>query len=451
MRTTEMDRAKRGEITDAIRMVAEDEGIEPEELRARFARGHVVIPKNVNHHFRPRGIGRGLRTKVNANIGTSGHHGSLEEEYRKLDCAVEYGADSVMDLSSGTDLDAIRDKLVARSPVMVGSVPIYQAAADKTFLKMTADDLFEAVGKHAKSGIDYVTVHCGVTRASVKSVEDCDRIEGIVSRGGSITAAWIRAHNQENPLYERFDDLLAICREYEVTLSLGDGLRPGANADATDRGQLHELLVLGELVQRARKAGVQAMVEGPGHVTIDEIPANVLLQKKVCDGAPFYVLGPLVTDVAPGYDHITGAIGGAISSGAGTDFLCYVTPAEHLRLPTVDDVREGVMATRIAAHAGDLVKGIKGAREWDAQMSRYRKALDWEGMYRLSMDPEKARRFRQESEDYDKAVCTMCGELCSINIDNHGEQIKGRFEEKAGHVHTFERRIHETAERTIVS
>ncbi len=407
-----------GKITEEMMMVAADERVDPEFVRRGLADGTIVIPKNINHHCRPIGIGKGLRTKVNANIGASGYHQLLEEEMEKLHVAIHYGADSVMDLSTGTDLDLIRETLVSRCPVMLGTVPIYQVAAEGSILKMDPEALFAAIEKQAQQGVDYMTVHCGVTKESVKKLRNHKRIEGIVSRGGALLAAYIEATGKENPLYEQFDRLCDIFARYDVTFSLGDGLRPGATGDASDRGQLAELLVLGELVERARAKGCQVMVEGPGHVPLDQIVANVQLQKRVCEGAPFYVLGPLTCDVAPGYDHITGAIGGAIAAGAGTDMLCYVTPAEHLRLPDRQDVIEGVIATRIAAHSGDLVKGVQGAKAWNDQMSHYRKQLDWEGMFRLAMDPEKARRYKEESEAADSKVCSMCGSLCSINIDN---------------------------------
>ena len=417
--STQLSLARQGIITDEIRMVAEDECLDAEFVRKGVATGTIVIPKNIHHDFRPIGIGTGLRTKVNANIGASGFHNLLTEEIQKLEVAIRYGADAVMDLSTGADLDEIRVELIKRCPVMLGTVPIYQAASEGSILRMDTDELFATIEKQAKQGVDFMTVHCGVTKASVEKLRNDERIVGIVSRGGALLAAWIEKNGKENPLYAQFDRLCDIFFEHDVTFSLGDGLRPGGNHDAHDRGQLAELLVLGELTHRARERGCQVMVEGPGHMRIDEIAATVKLQKSVCEGAPFYVLGPLSTDVAPGYDHITGAIGGAIAAGAGTDMLCYVTPAEHLRLPDKQDVIDGVIATRIAAHSGDLVKGVKGAQAWDDMMSRYRKDLDWEGMFRLALDPEKSRRYKEESEAGDSKVCSMCGSLCSINIDNH--------------------------------
>ncbi len=415
---TQLQQARDGIITEQMRQVAENEGIEPEVVRQALAEGTLVIPYNVHRTFRAEGIGAGLKTKINANIGASGLRQSLTEELEKLDLAVKYGAHAVMDLSTGTDLDAIRERIIERSPVMVGTVPIYQVAAEmgsaKTF---DADRLFEAIEKHGEQGVDFITVHCGVTSRTVADLDASGRIEGIVSRGGSLMAEYIQRTGNENPLYERFDELCSICAKHDMTLSLGDGLRPGATADATDRGQISELVVLGELADRARKAGCQVMIEGPGHVPLDQIDANVRLQKRLCGNAPFYVLGPLVTDVAPGYDHITAAIGGALAAAAGADFLCYVTPAEHLRLPTAQDVIEGVVATRIAAHAGDMVKGIKGAREWDDAMSRARRSLDWEAMYEQAMDPWKAKAYKESSEGAGQDVCSMCGALCAVKRD----------------------------------
>jgi phosphomethylpyrimidine synthase len=415
---TQIEAARKGIITPEIAEVAEDEGLAPEEIRALVATGEIVIPHNRHHQFRAIGIGKRLRTKVNANLGASNFHQLIEEEIEKLYTAVRFGADSVMDLSTGTDLDQIRTEIVSRCPVILGTVPIYQVAAEGSIMELSWERFATVIERQARQGVDYMTLHCGVTRESVKSLRGHRRIEGIVSRGGALLAAWIERTGNENPLYDHFDEMCAILREHDVTISLGDGLRPGATGDATDRGQLAELLVLGELTERARANGVQVMIEGPGHVPLDQVEANVRLEKRICAGAPFYVLGPLTCDVAPGYDHITGAIGGAVASAAGTDFLCYVTPAEHLRLPDIDDVRDGVIATRIAAHSGDLVKGVRAAKVWNDQMSRYRKSLNWEGMYAMAMDPDKARRYKEESEASGSNVCSMCGSLCSINIDN---------------------------------
>lgn len=430
---TQMEQAKRGTITEEMRYVAAVEGLEPEELRRRIAAGTAIIPKNVHHDFNPIGVGLGMSTKVNANIGTSGHHQQLPEEIEKLRMAVLCGAEMVMDLSTGDGLDMVRKEIVRRCPVILGTVPIYQAVADRgSVFDMSADDLFGVIEQHAKDGVDFVTVHCGVSREAVRRIDADGRIAGIVSRGGSMLASWIARTGQENPLLTQYDRLLDIAFEHDMTLSLGDGLRPGATADATDAAQIMELLTLGELTRRAHARGVQVMIEGPGHVPIDQITANVLLQKRVCHGAPFYVLGPLTSDIGAGYDHITGAIGGAVASAAGADVLCYLTPAEHLRLPTVQDVRDGVIATKIAAHSGDLAKGVHGARSRDDQMSVYRKKLDWEGQYRLSLDPEKAREIRMMSEDYDKAVCTMCGTLCSMALENTRHKVGEVLNVEAG-------------------
>ncbi len=420
---TQLNLAQEGIVSDVMRKVAEDEGLPPELVRDRVKSGRIVIPMNINRDFDPKGIGEGLRVKVNANIGTSSHHADLEEELDKLRIAVASGADSVMDLSTGGDLSAIRKAIIAESCVMIGTVPIYGLAtaldrAGREITDMEVDELFEEIERHCEDGVDFITVHCGVTRRALAKLKESNRIGGIVSRGGSLLAAWMTHNQRENPLYEYYDRLLHIAAKYNVTLSLGDGLRPGAIADATDAAQIEELATLGELSRRAREFGVQAMIEGPGHVPLDQIEANVLLAKRLCDGAPFYVLGPLTTDIAPGYDHITGAIGGALAAAAGADFLCYVTPAEHLRLPEVKDVREGVIAARIAAHSADIAKGIKGAMDWDNRMSAHRKKLNWEGMYKEAIDPFLARRTRRESGNYDKLVCTMCGKLCSIKLTN---------------------------------
>jgi len=436
---TQMEHAKRGRITEAMRYVASVEGTEADDLRRRIAAGVAIIPMNVRHDFNPIGVGQGLSTKVNANIGTSGHHQQLHEELDKLRVAIHCGSEMIMDLSTGDALDEVRRAIVARCSVILGTVPIYQAVADRgSVFALTADDLFGTIEKQAHDGVDFMTVHCGVTREAVRRLDGAGRIAGIVSRGGSMLASWIARTGEENPLYTGFDRLLDIAYEYDVTLSLGDGIRPGATADATDAAQIQELLTLGELTRRARERSVQVMIEGPGHVPIDQIEANVQLEKRICGGAPFYVLGPLTSDIGAGYDHITGAIGGALASAAGADVLCYLTPAEHLRLPTVEDVRDGVIATKIAAHSGDLAKGVFGARERDNQMSVYRKMLDWEGQYRLALDPEKARSIRRLSEDYDKAVCTMCGTLCSMALENTREkigEILGAPEDGATHHH----------------
>jgi phosphomethylpyrimidine synthase len=413
------------DVDDAlIARIAGDEGLDEDVLRERIERGTVVAMGGDG--VKPFGVGEGLRTKINANIGTSPDYPDLAPEMEKLHAAVAAGADAVMDLSTGGDLDENRRAIRSECPVVLGTVPLYQAFAEADrdrgeMLSMTADDLLDVIERNGADHVDFMTLHCGVTRDTVAALDVQPRIGGIVSRGGSLLAAWMRENDAENPLYEQYDDVLAILKQYGVAISLGDGLRPGATADATDAAQVAETRVLGELVLRAREAGVQAFVEGPGHVPLDQIEANVTLQKRLCDGAPFYVLGPLVTDVAPGYDHITGAIGGAICAAAGADFLCYVTPAEHLGLPDVDDVIEGVMASRIAAHAADMVKGVPGARDWDDRMSRARCDLDWAAMERMAMDPGKVRITRGDRPTSDDAACSMCGKFCSVRA---GREMK---------------------------
>jgi phosphomethylpyrimidine synthase len=428
--TTQLIAAKNGTITDEIRAAALHEGLPPEAIRDDVARGFTVIPKNVHHDFRARAIGRGLKTKVNVNLGTSSDHGDLDEELRKLAMAVKKGADSVMDLSTGGDIPSIRRRMIAAAPVMVGTVPIYEVTRRHGLLTWTADDLFRVIEEQAEQGVDYMTLHAGVNLESLRRVAQTKRTAGIVSRGGSVHAAWCRMHERENPLYAEFDRLLEILVKHDVTISAGDGLRPGATADATDAPQLAELLSLGELQQRALARGVQCMIEGPGHVPIQEIVANIQLEKKLCHGAPFYTLGPLPTDIAAGYDDIAGCVGGAIAAAAGVDMLCDLTPAEHLRLPTESDIWRGTISTKIAAHIGDLAKDVKGARERDRRMSEARRALDWETMYALALDGEEARRLRKESEDYEKGVCTMCGSLCSMNLDTFSEQMTPEAKEK---------------------
>ncbi len=419
---TQMLVAKAGEITPVMRRVAEKERVTPEFIREGVAAGTIVIPANINHKsLDPAGFGKGLRTKVNANIGTSTSFPDIDRELEKLKEVLEAKADAVMDLSTGGEIDRGRRRILEESTIAVGTVPIYQAFLENrekrgSMIEMSADDLFEVIERHCSDGVDFITVHCGVTLAILERIKNQSRVTDIVSRGGSFLTGWMLHHGQENPLYEQYDRLLDLCLQYDVTLSLGDGLRPGCLADATDRAQIQELIVLGELVDRARERGVQAMVEGPGHVPLDQIAANVQVQKTLCKGAPFYVLGPLVTDIAPGYDHITAAIGGTVAAAAGADFLCYVTPSEHLGLPTLEDVREGIMASRLAAHAADLVKGIPGAMEWDREMARARKALDWEKQIELALDPQKAARLRRERNPGGHEACTMCGDFCAMKI-----------------------------------
>lgn len=419
---TQLEKARKGLITEEMKICATGEGVDAEYIRQGLVEGTIVIVRNVKHvSSKPLAIGKGLRTKVNANIGTSKDHTDLNLELEKLKIAAAAGADAVMDLSTGGNLTEIRKAVMRKSPVVVGTVPIYQAAVKmvsekKAISEMTAEDMFAVIEENGKDGVDFITVHCGVTRGSVAALEEQGRVLGIVSRGGSMTANWMYCNNRENPLYEEYDRLLDIAHRYDMVLSLGDGLRPGAIEDATDQGQLQELIILGQLAERARAAGVQVMIEGPGHVPITEIEPNIKLQKKLCHGAPFYVLGPLPTDIAPGYDHITSAIGGAIAGAAGADFLCYVTPAEHLRLPTLADVREGVIAARIAAHIADIAKGVKGARQRDRKMSQCRKTFDWQGQVDLSIDPEKTVALLEKSKSAQDEGCTMCGELCAIRL-----------------------------------
>ena len=419
---TQMQLARQGIITAAMEIVAKQEGLSPELIRNRVAEGTIAICANINHkNLVPRGVGLGLSTKVNANIGTSSAYPDIEPEIEKLEVAIAAGADAVMDLSTGDNIDLSRQSIINKSTVMVGTVPIYQATVEAikkygVVVDMTGDDLLAVIEKQAQDGADFMTIHCGITTSVLDRLKQQGRIADVVSRGGSFITGWMLHNNKENPLYERYDEILDICEKYDVTMSLGDGLRPGCIDDATDRAQIQELLVLGELVDRAWKRGIQVIVEGPGHMPYDQIAANVKLQKQLCQGAPFYVLGPLVTDVAPGYDHITAAIGGTLAATAGADFLCYVTPAEHLGLPTIDDVKEGVIASRIAGHAADIVKGVNGAKQWDLEMSKARKALDWEKQIELAIDPEKAKKYRKARNADNTEACSMCGDYCAMKI-----------------------------------
>jgi len=405
-----------------IEKVAQVEGLDIEFIRQGVQAGTIVIPANKLRNIeKPVGIGKGLRTKVNANLGTSGDCTNIDDELAKLKIAVKYGADCVMDLSTGGDLDFIRKEIIEKSPVPIGTVPIYQAAWEarskgKELSDITAQDMLKVLEDQARDGVDFFTIHCGVTRSVLECLESSKRVMGIVSRGGAILMNWMKARGEENPFYAQFDQVLDLAKEYDITLSLGDGLRPGCLDDATDRPQLQELIILGELARRSREHGVQVMIEGPGHVPLNQVEANIKLAKSLTDETPFYVLGPLVTDIAPGYDHITAAIGGAIAAAAGADFLCYVTSAEHLRLPSVEDVKEGVIASVIAAHAGDIAKGVKGARDKDRMISVARKKRDWEQQFKLAIDPEKARKYRESSPLKDDTVCSMCGEYCSIKL-----------------------------------
>lgn len=420
--STQMQLAREGKITDEMKQVAADERIDVEVIRERVAKGTIAIPANINHKgLRARGVGEGLRIKVNANIGTSSTYPDIDPEILKLDEAVKCGADAVMDLSTGSNIDVSRKTIIDHSPIMVGTVPLYQATVRAirehgAVVEMTEDDILETIEKQARDGADFMTLHCGVTRAAIERMRRQGRIMDIVSRGGSFIAGWMLHNEMENPLYEHYDEILDICEKYDVTISLGDGMRPGCTADATDRGQLTELITLGELVDRAWKRGVQVMVEGPGHVPYDQIAANMTLEKRICRNAPFYVLGPLVTDIAPGYDHITAAIGGTLAAVSGADFLCYVTPAEHLALPTIEDVHTGVMTSRIAAHAADLVRNVPGAREWDRRMAEARKVLDWDAQMELAIDPELAREKRGARNKAGEEACSMCGDYCAVKI-----------------------------------
>ncbi len=406
------------DIPDIIKNCAEDEPISAEKITRLVKNGKAVIPHNPRHEPKPKAIGEGLKTKINVNLGTSKDHVDLNEEIEKLKVAEKCGADAVMDLSTGGDIDKIREKLISITDLPFGTVPIYQCglklARESAIVDMSTDDIFNSIKKHAEDGVDFITVHCGVTKKAVESLKKSDRLANVVSRGGSFLTAWILQNEEENPLYSEFDYLLEIAEEYDLTLSLGDGFRPGAVSDATDGPQIQELLTLGELVERSREKGVQAMVEGPGHVPLDQVKTNVNIQKDICDGAPFYVLGPLVTDFAPGYDHIAGAIGGALAGYNGADFLCYVTPAEHIGLPDVDDVKEGTIASRIAAHSADIANGI--GRELDDEISKARQELDWEKTLEKVVDPEKAKRCRKKKNPSDEDACSMCGDVCALKI-----------------------------------
>lgn len=419
--TTQIDAARKGILTKELLAVAKKEQMEPEKLVKLVAAGQVVIPANKCHTcLDPNGIGSALRTKINVNLGTSRDLNDLDMELQKVNDAVAMGAESIMDLSSFGDTQKFRRKLTAECPAIIGTVPIYDAVVyyHKPLREITSEEWLQIAEMHAKDGVDFLTIHVGINKNTAERFKKMKRLTNIVSRGGSIIFAWMEMTGQENPFYEHFDRLLDICQEYDVTLSLGDACRPGCLEDATDVSQLEELLTLGELTRRAWEKNVQVMIEGPGHMPLDQIAANMKIQQSVCKGAPFYVLGPLVTDVAPGYDHITAAIGGAIAASAGASFLCYVTPAEHLRLPNRDDVKEGIIASRIAAHAADIAKGIPGAKEWDRKMAQARARLDWEEQFSLAIDPDKARRYRAESKPEKEDTCSMCGNFCAVKNMN---------------------------------
>jgi len=413
--------AKQGKITQVMKAVARSEGVNAQELCNNIAEGKAVILANNRHKkFTPKGVGKGLSVKVNANLGTSPERIDIDEELKKLQNAREAGADAIMDLSTGGDLNEIRRLIIDNAGLPIGTVPIYQAVVEtvkkrKTITKLDPDEFFDIIERQGQDGVDFITVHCGVTQRSLERLKKQGRITDIVSRGGAFLTTWMIANKKENPLFEQYDRLVKIAKKYDMTLSLGDGLRPGSIADATDRAQIEELITLGELCQDAIDQGVQVMVEGPGHVPLDLIETNILLQKKLCNEAPFYVLGPIVTDIAPGYDHITSAIGGALAGYYGADFLCYVTPSEHLGLPSPQDVRDGVMVCKIAAHAADLARGNPKALKLDKAMSTYRKALDWKGQIECAIDPNKIIDFRKERKLKDD-VCSMCGEYCAIKV-----------------------------------
>ncbi|AWX32678.1 phosphomethylpyrimidine synthase [Methanosphaera sp. BMS] len=418
---TQIEDAKKGIITPEMKYVAEKENISQEKLCRYIAEGKVVIPKNKNRDTLPTGIGKDLHTKINANIGSSTEKEDINIELEKVDVLVEYGADAVMDLSTGPKLEEIRQKILEKTNIPLGTVPIYEAGAqtlkeNKNIVDMDDDAIFKTIAKQAKEGVDFITVHCGINRENVKAVKNSGRLMGIVSRGGALTAAWILHNDKENPLYKEFDYLLEICHEDDVTLSLGDGLRPGCIHDATDISQIRELTTLGQLVKRSREANVQVMVEGPGHVPITQVKANMQIQKTICDHAPFYVLGPLVTDVAPGYDHINAAIGASIAGSSGADFLCYVTPAEHLSIPTVEHVKEGVIASKIAAEVSDIAKEIPSTLQREYDMAVARENFDWEKQFELAIDGKTARQIYENGGASDDEMCSMCGEFCAIKM-----------------------------------
>ncbi|MCQ4796300.1 phosphomethylpyrimidine synthase ThiC [Anaerofustis stercorihominis] len=419
--TTQMDAARKGIVTREMEIVAKKENMEMSKLMKLMSEGKIIIPCNKLHkNIDPNGLGSMLKTKINVNLGVSRDFKDMDMEVEKVNNAVKMGAESIMDLSSYGDTRKFRKRLTKECPAMIGTVPIYDAVVyyHKALMKITAKEWLDIVRMHAEDGVDFMTIHCGINKETIKKFKKNKRLTNIVSRGGSIIFAWMEMTGEENPFYEYYDEVLDICREYDITMSLGDACRPGSIADGTDASQIEELITLGELTKRAWEKDVQVMIEGPGHMPINQIAANMEIQKTLCYGAPFYVLGPIVTDVAPGYDHITSAIGGAIAATHGASFLCYVTPAEHLRLPNLDDVKEGIIATKIAAHAADIAKGIEGASDWDNEMSLARKELDWEKMFELCIDPQKARRYRQEAKPEKEDTCSMCGNFCAVKNTN---------------------------------
>lgn len=419
--TTQMDAARKGIITGEMEAAAKKEQMDVHELMALMAKGQAIIPCNKRHtSLEPNAIGSMLRTKINVNLGISRDCKDMDMEIEKVNNAVKMGAESIMDLSSYGDTRTFRRRLTKECPAIIGTVPIYDAVVyyHKPLKEITSRQWLDIVRMHAEDGVDFMTIHCGINKETADRFKRNKRLTNIVSRGGSIIFAWMEMTGQENPFYEHYDEILDICREYDITMSLGDACRPGCIQDASDISQIEELITLGELTKRAWEKDVQVMVEGPGHMPLDQIAANMKIQQTLCQGAPFYVLGPLVTDIAPGYDHITAAIGGALAATYGASFLCYVTPAEHLRLPNLDDVKEGIIASRIAAHAADIAKGVKGAADWDNKMSAARKRLDWEEMFQLCLDPEKARRYREEAKPEKEDTCSMCGNFCAVKNMN---------------------------------
>ncbi|WP_027398321.1 phosphomethylpyrimidine synthase ThiC [Anaerovorax odorimutans] len=427
--TTQMDAARKGIVTPQMKEVAKYENVTEEYLLENIAKGTIIIPANKNHkNLKAYGIGKGLKTKVNANIGISKDCYDIDLELKKAQLSIDMNVESIMDLSNYGKTREFRTKLIDMSSSIVGTVPVYDALGfyDKELKDITDKEFLDVVRTHGKDGVDFITIHAGMNRHTAEIFERNPRLMNIVSRGGSLMYAWMKLNNKENPFYEYYDELLDICKEYDITLSLGDACRPGAIADSTDASQVQELIVLGELTKRAWNRNVQVMIEGPGHMALDEITGNMMLEKRLCHGAPFYVLGPLVSDIAPGYDHITGAIGGAVAAANGADILCYLTPAEHLRLPDLDDVKEGIVATQIAAHAGDIAKKIPGARKRDNEMSYARQKLDWDTMLSIAIDPEKAQKYRKSSNPEDEKTCTMCGKMCAVRTLNkvlEGEDI----------------------------
>lgn len=427
---TQMEAAKQGITTKEMKIVSEKEHMDIEKLKSLVACGKIVIPANVNHKsLSPEGIGEGLKTKINVNLGISGDCANYDEEFKKVKMSIDFGVESIMDLSNFGKTNTFRKQLIEMSPAMIGTVPMYDAIGylEKDLMEIKAEDFLKVVEAHAIEGVDFMTIHAGINKHAIKSFKNSKRLTNIVSRGGSLLFAWMEMTGNENPFYEFYDELLDILYKYDVTISLGDALRPGSINDSTDPGQISELIEIASLTKRAWEKNVQVLVEGPGHMAINEIAANMQLQKRLCHGAPFYVLGPIVTDIAPGYDHITSAIGGAIAASNGADFLCYVTPAEHLRLPELNDVKEGIIASKIAAHAADIAKGIPNVRDWDNKMSDARRRIDWEEMFCHAIDPHKAREYFESKPPAEKHSCSMCGKMCAMRTTNkilNGEKVE---------------------------